>query len=52
MLLRRWIVERFFAWINRNRRPAKDVAATLASAQAFPYAASIILLTKGLARSQ
>src|SRR4051812_33685228 len=26
---RRWEVERFFAWINRNRRLAKDVEATI-----------------------
>ena len=29
---RRWVVERFFAWINRNRRLAKDFEATIASA--------------------
>ena len=33
---RRWVVERFFAWINRNRRLAKDFEATIASAEAFP----------------
>jgi len=38
------VVERFFAWINRNRRLAKDVEATIASAEAFLYAASTILL--------
>jgi hypothetical protein len=27
---RRWVVERFFAWINRNRRLAKDFEATIA----------------------
>ena len=32
---RRWVVERFFAWINRNRRLAKDLEATIASAEAF-----------------
>ena len=30
---RRWVVERFFAWINRNRRLAKDFEATIASAR-------------------
>lgn len=34
VLPRRWVVERFFAWINRNRRLAKDVEATLKSAAA------------------
>lgn len=48
---RRWVVERFFAWINRNRRLAKDFEATIASAKAFLYAASIMLLVRRLARS-
>lgn len=48
---RRWVVERFFAWINRNRRLAKDFEATIASARAFLYAASVMLLARRLARS-
>lgn len=48
---RRWVVERFFAWIGRNRRLAKDFEATIASAQAFLYAASVMLLTRRLARA-
>jgi putative transposase len=48
---RRWVVERFFAWISRNRRPAKDFEAPLASATAFLYAASVVLLARRLARS-
>jgi putative transposase len=51
VLPRRWVVERFFAWINRNRRLAKDFEATIASAQAFRYAASVMLLTRRLARA-
>jgi transposase len=47
---RRWVVERFFAWISRNRRLWKDPEATLASAKAFLYAASVLLLTRRLAR--
>ena len=47
---RRWVVERFFAWINRNRRLAKDFEATIASARAFIYAASIMLLLRRLGR--
>ncbi len=31
---RRWVVERCFAWLNRNRRLAKDFEATIASATA------------------
>jgi hypothetical protein len=48
---RRWVVERFFAWVNRNRRLAKDFEAGIASAEAFLYAASVMLLTRRLARS-
>ena len=48
---RRWVVERFFAWINRNRRLAKDLENTIASAEAFLYAAAAILLLRRLARS-
>ena len=47
---RRWVVERCFAWLSRNRRLAKDFEATIASATAFLYAASVILLTRRLAR--
>jgi putative transposase len=48
---RRWVVERFFAWISRNRRLWKDPEATLASAKAFLYAASLMILLRRLARS-
>ena len=51
VLPRRWVVERFFAWLGRNRRLAKDFEATIASARAFLYAASIMLLTRRLARA-
>ena len=52
VLPRRWVVERFFAWINRNRRLAKDFEGTIASAETFLYAASVMLLTRRLARAQ
>jgi transposase len=48
---RRWVVERFFAWIGRNRRLTKDFEATIASAEAFLYAASVMLLTRRMARA-
>jgi putative transposase len=50
VLPRRWVVERFLAWINRNRRLAKDFEATLASATAFLYAAAVTLLLRRIAR--
>ena len=31
VIARRWVVERFFAWINRNRRLAKGVEASIES---------------------
>jgi transposase len=47
---RHWVVERFFAWISRNRRLWKDPEATLTSARAFLYAASVMLLVRRLGR--
>ena len=43
---RRWVVERFFAWIGRNRRLAKDFEATIDSTRAFLYVASVMLLVR------
>jgi len=48
---RRWVVERFFAWIGRNRRLAKDFEATIDSARAFLYAASVMLLMRRIAHA-
>lgn len=48
---RRWVVERFFGWISRNRRLWKDPEATLASAQAFLYAAAVMILVRRLGRA-
>jgi transposase len=45
------LVERFFAWIGRNRRLAKDFEATIDSARAFFYAASVMLLVRRIART-
>jgi putative transposase len=44
---RRWVVERLFVSLGRNRRLAKDFEGTIASA--FLYAASALLLTRRLA---
>ncbi len=46
---RRWVVERTFAWLNRNRRLAKDFEQTIQSATAFLYAAAAMLLIRRLA---
>ena len=46
-----WVGQRFFAWFGPNRRLAKDFEATIPSATAFLYAASIMLLTRRIARS-
>ncbi|MFC7557185.1 IS5 family transposase [Pseudoroseomonas wenyumeiae] len=48
---RRWVVERTFAWLNRNRSRARDFERTIASAEAFLYAASVMLLVRRLGRS-
>jgi transposase len=45
LLPQRWVVERTFAWLNRNRRLAKDFEASIASAKAWVYTASLQLLT-------
>lgn len=47
---RRWVVERFFGWITRNRRLYRDVEATIGSAEAFLYAASAMILIRRLGR--
>jgi len=48
LLPRRWVVERTLAWLNRNRRLAKDFEASIASAKAWVYIASVQLLIRRL----
>ena len=50
LLPRRWVVERTIAWLNRNRRLAKDFEQTIASATAWIFIASIQLLTRRAAK--
>ena len=50
LLPRRWVVERTFAWLNRNRRLAKDFERTIESATAWLFLASTQLLTRRFAR--
>jgi transposase len=51
LLPRRWVVERTIAWLNRNRRLAKDFEATIESALAWLIIASVKLLSRRLARA-
>ena len=51
LLPRRWVVERTLAWLNRNRRLAKDYEASIASAETWLFIANVKLLTRRLARS-
>jgi transposase len=51
LLPRRWVVERTFAWLNRNRRLAKDFEATIESAMTWLYIASVKLMARRLARA-
>lgn len=48
---KRWVIERTFAWLGRNRRLAKDFEASIASAEAWFLIASVRLLSRRLARA-
>ena len=50
VLPRRWVVERTFAWLNRNRRLAKDFEQTIASATAWLFIASVQFFIRRIAR--
>ena len=50
LLPRRWVVERTLAWLNRNRRLAKDFEALVETATAWLMLASVKLLLRRLAR--
>ena len=47
---RRWVVERTLAWLNRNRRLAKDFEASIASAKAWLFITSVQLMLRIVAR--
>jgi putative transposase len=47
---KRWVIERTFAWLGRNRRLAKDFERTVASAEAWLLIAHVKLLAHRLAR--
>jgi putative transposase len=48
---KRWVIERTFAWLGRNRRLVKDFEATTASAEAWILIDSVRLLSRRLARA-
>ena len=50
VLPRRWVVERAFAWLNRNRRLAKDFERSIASATAWLFMASVQFLARRIAK--
>ena len=50
LLKRRWVVERTFAWLGRNRRLSKDYEMLPASEEVWIYAASSRLLLRRLAQ--
>ncbi|MCG5242401.1 IS5 family transposase [Azospirillum doebereinerae] len=51
LLPRRWVVERLIAWLNRNRRLTKDFEATVESALAWLFIASVKILVRRVART-
>jgi putative transposase len=48
---KRWVIERTFAWLGRNRRLAKDFERTIESAEAWFLIASVRLLSRRLVRT-
>jgi len=48
VLPKRWIVERTFSWLNRNRRLSKDYERKTESSEAFLYLSMSILMLKRL----
>jgi putative transposase len=51
VLPRRWVVERMFSWIDKNRRMSKDYERLPESSEAFIYLAMTRLMVRRLARS-
>jgi len=51
VLLRRWVVERTFSWIDQNRRMSKDYEMLTETSEAFIYVAMSRLMVRRLVRS-
>ena len=49
LLPRRWVVDRTFAWLGRNRRLAKDFEKSIESSTAWIFMASVQLISRRLA---
>lgn len=49
LLPRRWVIERTFAWLGRNRRLAKDVERLIETSTAMVVAATVQLLIRRIA---
>jgi transposase len=52
LLPRRWVVERTFAWIGRNRRMSRNDEFLPATSEAWIYLSMIRLMLKRLAHEQ
>jgi putative transposase len=50
-LPQRWVVERTFAWLGRNRRLSKDYEFKAETSETWIYIAMSVLLTRRLATS-
>jgi transposase len=49
VLPRRWVVERTFSWIEKNRRMSKDYERLPATSEAFIYVSMTRLMVRRLA---
>jgi Transposase DDE domain len=50
VLRRRWVIERTFGWLMRYRRLVRDYERTTANSEAMIYWATILIMTRRLAR--
>jgi transposase len=50
VLRRRWVIERTFGWLMRYRRLVRDYERTAANSEAMIYWATVIIMTRRLAR--